>query len=124
MVNFYTAYSKTIDGVTFNFVKHFQTFPEYNNVSPVLKNYGMHPDFNKACKIAMINDKAVQQRLLEVVKKNTCDLESTQVNSSKSYSYNYRTRQLNLQVLPSGSIVRRLLHLKERVVDNYFRIMG
>jgi hypothetical protein len=65
MEKIYNAYEKKIDGITFYFVKEYQAFPEYKNVSPILRNYGMHSDFKKACKIAMVTDPAVQQKLSE-----------------------------------------------------------
>ena len=43
------------------------TFPEFKNVEPVLESYGMHTDFNKACSIAGISDKATREQLLEEV---------------------------------------------------------
>jgi hypothetical protein len=61
--NMYKAYEKTIDGKTFYFIKQFLAFPEYKNVPPVLTAYGMHTDFNKACGIAMIYDKAIKNKL-------------------------------------------------------------
>ena len=99
MENFYTAYTKTIDGVTFYFVKQYQTFPEYKNVPPVLENYGMHSDFNKACKIAMISDKAIQQQLLDTLPKNTARAKLIHMSRSKAQIYNYRTWQMNVPSL-------------------------
>lgn len=61
----YNAYEKGINGTTFYFVKQYRSFPEYKNVPPVLETFGMHTDFEKACKIAMIDDEAIQQQLAE-----------------------------------------------------------
>ena len=60
----YTAYARTVNGVIFYFVKSFQTFPELKNVAPLLQGYGMHRDFKKACRIANVFEKEIQQELL------------------------------------------------------------
>lgn len=87
MENFYTAYTKTVNGFEFHFIKHFQYFPEFKNVPPLLVNYGMHTDFYKACKIAMIEDKTVQKQLLDSIDYRFTDSKVIQMNSSKTYSY-------------------------------------
>lgn len=63
MENFYNAYSKTVNGQTYFFVKKYLTFPEFNNVPDVLAGYGMHTDFDKACKIAMVHEPEIIERL-------------------------------------------------------------
>lgn len=64
MENIYTAYTKTVQGKTYYFVKKFITFPEFNNVPDVLAGYGMHTDFDTACRIALVNDANIRLRLL------------------------------------------------------------
>ena len=64
MENFYTSYTKTVQGKTYFFVKKFLKFPEFNNVPYVLVGYGMHTDFDKACDIAMIQDQKIKLQLL------------------------------------------------------------
>ena len=64
MENFYKAYTKQINGTTFYFVKRYITFPEYRDVPDILENFGMHKDFNRACRIAKITDNSVRQQLL------------------------------------------------------------
>ena len=64
MENFYTSYTKTVQGKTYYFVKKFLTFPEFNNVPNVLVGYGMHTDFDKACSIALIQDTNIKLQLL------------------------------------------------------------
>lgn len=110
MENFYTAYTKTIDGTAFHFVKHFQTFPEYKNVPPLLQNYGMHTDFYKACKIAMITDKTIQQQLFDAVAPEVISM-----NRGKATIYTYRRRPINLSGLLGWIGVRRLLHFRQRI---------
>lgn len=63
MENFYNAYSKMVNGQTYFFVKKYLTFPEFNNVPDVLAGYGMHSDFGKACKIAMVTEPEIIERL-------------------------------------------------------------
>ena len=64
MENFYSSYTKTVQGKTYYFVKKFLTFPEFNNVPDVLVGYGMHTDFDKACNIAMIQETNIKLQLL------------------------------------------------------------
>ncbi|MGH2565898.1 MAG: hypothetical protein ACRDE8_10060 [Ginsengibacter sp.] len=63
MENFYTAYTKVVQNTTFYFVKKYLTFPEYENVPGILESYGMHADFNRACEIAAISEKAIREKL-------------------------------------------------------------
>jgi len=60
----YSAYSKSVNGITFYFVKNFQTYPELKDVPPSLEAYGMHRKFDKACEIAQIYDREAQLNLL------------------------------------------------------------
>lgn len=64
MENIYKSYTKTVQGKTYFFVKKFLSFPEFNNVPDVLVGYGMHTDFEKACRIAMVNDTQIRLQLL------------------------------------------------------------
>ena len=70
MENFYTAYTKVVQNTTFYFVKKYVTFPEYKDVPGVLESYGMHTDFNRACHIALINDKEIRKHLLADLQNN------------------------------------------------------
>ena len=95
MENFYTAYKKTIDGVTFYFVKKYQTFPEYKNVSSILENYGMHTDFKKACQIAMISSKTIQQQLLDKMENNSAQIKVIKLSRSKANTFSFRPWQVH-----------------------------
>jgi hypothetical protein len=95
MTTFYTAYSKTINGSTFYFVKNYQTFPEFENVAPVLETFGMHTSFKQACKIALIFDVEIQQKLQN-------DLGESDVNSeAPSYPATIYKLQRKLSNFPS-----------------------
>jgi hypothetical protein len=61
----YSAYTKLINNQTYYFVKKHVLFPELKDVEPVLANYGMHIDFNKACNIASIYDDNIRQQLFK-----------------------------------------------------------
>lgn len=63
----YTAYSKCINDKEFFFVKRYMIFPEVKNAEKILDGYGMHTHFDKACKIAGINDLEVRAWLYEKV---------------------------------------------------------
>lgn len=83
MENIYTVYTKVIDGVTFYFVKKFKTFPEYNDVPAILESYGMHSSFEKACAIAMVNDKGIREQLLSDLEQNSSSAKLVQMNGGK-----------------------------------------
>lgn len=87
MKTFYTAYTKSINGTTFYFVKTYQTFPEFKNVSPVLETYGMHTNFRKACKIAQIEAPEIQNELLKEIedKAAACKVIPLQTKETKIY---------------------------------------
>lgn len=93
MKTFYTAYAKTIDDTLFYFVKSFQTFPEYQNVPPILETYGMHTDFEQACRIARIDDKEIQQQLLSELESNAASYNVLPLYPAVAEVYNLRRRQ-------------------------------
>ena len=94
MENFYSAYVRTVNGDKFYFVKKYQVFPEYKDLPPVLDTYAMHTDFEKACKIAMICDKAVQQQLINELQINYANVKKLQ--PAKGKIYKLRTGQIQL----------------------------
>ena len=63
MEHYYKSYTKTINGITYYFVKKYTSFPEFENTPAVLERYGMHVDFKKACMIAEIYDSLVIEQL-------------------------------------------------------------
>ena len=65
MNTFYTAYTRLIHGTTYYFVKKFSAFPELKGVPDILETYGMHSDFNRACRIAGLKDPAIMQKLVK-----------------------------------------------------------
>ena len=95
MENYYTAYTKVINGVTFYFVKKYKAFPEYKDVQPILENYGMHTNFDKACQIAMIDDKATKAQLLNDLEQNSITAKLIQMNGDKIITSINNDRQLN-----------------------------
>ncbi len=94
MKPFYTAYAKSIDGITFYFVKSFQTFPEYTTVPPILETYGMHTNFEQACSIAQIFDKEIQQQLINELANNTASSKVLPLYPSVAEIYNLRRKQI------------------------------
>ncbi len=65
MERYYTSYTKKINNTTYYFVKKYRRYTELKNSPAILESYGMHPDFNKACSIASIQDNAIKQRLFK-----------------------------------------------------------
>ncbi|MEO6219369.1 MAG: hypothetical protein ABIO81_03005 [Ginsengibacter sp.] len=96
MENFYTAYLRTVNGDTFYFVKKYQLFPEYKDVPPVLENYAMHTDFVKACKIAMIHDKVIQQQLIDELQYNNGVTNVKEIQPARAKVYKLIKRQINI----------------------------
>ncbi len=70
MEKIYTAYIKEIDGISFYFIKKYTSFPEYKDIPDIMESYGMHKDFNRACGIALVNDNAIRQELLNTLPEN------------------------------------------------------
>lgn len=70
MERIYQSYTKTIQNTVYYFVKTFIVFPELKGVPPVLESYGMHTDFNNACKIAAVDGEAVKKQLLMEIQRN------------------------------------------------------
>ena len=59
----YKSYTKTINGLTYYFVKKYTSFPEFENTPAVLESFGMHIDFKKACIIAEVYDSLIIEQL-------------------------------------------------------------
>ena len=65
MEHYYTSYTKSINNTTYYFVKKYSRYTELKGSPAILESYGMHTDFNKACRIASINNNAIKQRLFK-----------------------------------------------------------
>lgn len=63
MEHVYTAYTKEVNNQQLFFVKKFSSFPELENVDPVIESLGMHPDFYRACDMAQVYDENVVRDL-------------------------------------------------------------
>ena len=63
MENVYTAYIKEVNNQDLYFVKKFTSFPELENVDPVLDSMGMHHDFYRACDMAQIYNEGIIKKL-------------------------------------------------------------
>lgn len=88
----YTAYTKTINNTTFYFVKQFNYFLELKNVPPVLEKYGMHSNFEQACKIALVFDKQVQQQLFDKLENNTMFSKVLPLYPSSAEIYSFKRK--------------------------------
>ena len=63
METLYTAYIKEVNNQQLYFVKKFSSFPELENVEPVLDALGMHHNFYRACDMATIYDEKIIKNL-------------------------------------------------------------
>jgi hypothetical protein len=84
MENVYTAYIKEVNNQQLYFVKKFTSFPELENVDPILDSLGMHRDFNRACEMAQIYNKDIIKDLysqLHIVPESKNAIEPVESNS-------------------------------------------
>ncbi|MDQ6845795.1 MAG: hypothetical protein M3Z92_15870 [Bacteroidota bacterium] len=103
MENFYSAYVRTVNGDAFYFVKKYQLFPELKDVPPILDSYAMHTNFEKACKIAMIFDKAIQKQLMTELQENSSLSNLQKTERAKARIYKLIPRHLNFpSIFKSG----------------------
>ena len=64
MEHLYTIHTKLIADKIHFFVKKLMTFPEFKELADVVVGYGMHTNFEKACKISGIYDITIRKQLL------------------------------------------------------------
>jgi len=64
MEHLYTIETKILQGKLHYFVKKMMVLPELKGLANITIGYGMHTNFEKACSIANIDDKAIRQMLL------------------------------------------------------------
>ncbi|MEP7253751.1 MAG: hypothetical protein ABI683_15265 [Ginsengibacter sp.] len=95
MENSYSAYVRTVNDTTFYFVKKYQVFSEYKDVPACLDGYAMHYNFEKACKIAMVSNKAIQQQLMDELRLNPALKGVTKKQTNRSQVYKLRTRTIS-----------------------------
>lgn len=119
MEYFYKAYTKTINGTEYFFVKKYTSFPELKNAPAILQSYGMHSNFNKACKIAGIIDVDIKQLLYK------------EANPGVVYGYNNVTPALSTSlrvelVNDKPSLVSRLSGIKKIISSRmpHWRILS
>lgn len=93
MENFFSAYVRTVNGKEIFFVKKYQAFPEYKELPPILDSYGMHKNFDKACKIAMIFDLEIKQQLIAELRANNANISLAQ--PAKAWIYKLKPRQIH-----------------------------
>ena len=60
----YTIHTKLVADKIHFFVKKLMTFPEFKGLADVVVGYGMHTNFEKACKISGIYDSTIRKQLL------------------------------------------------------------
>lgn len=63
MENIYTANIKEVNNQKLYFVKKLNSFPELENVEPVLHSMGMHKNFYRACEMAQVYDEKIIEKL-------------------------------------------------------------
>lgn len=60
----YSLNTKMIDDKIYYFAKKIMTFPEFEGLANVVIGYGMHTNFEIACRIADIHDSGCRKQLL------------------------------------------------------------
>ena len=81
METFYTAYTKQVQQNKLFFVKRFFGFPELKNIEPVLAAFGMHTNFDIACKIAGVENEKIKLQLLEEIEANSQHAKVIDINN-------------------------------------------
>jgi hypothetical protein len=61
----YSVYTKLLNNEVHYFVKRFLSFPELPGVPDVLEGFGMHKDFNEACRLANVTDDVACQQIFD-----------------------------------------------------------
>ncbi len=80
MKHVYTVHTKMIQDKSYYFVKKLMVFSEFEGLANVVVGYGMHTNFEKACRIAGIHDSERRnQLLLEVEENNPAIVQERQV---------------------------------------------
>lgn len=80
MKHVYTVHTKMIQDKTHYFVKKLMLFSEFEGLANVVIGYGMHTNFEKACRIAGLHDSERRKQLfLEVAQNNPAILPERQV---------------------------------------------
>jgi hypothetical protein len=64
MEHIYTVHTKLVENKTYYFVKKLMRLTEFKGLADVVVGYGMHTDFEKACKIAGVDDGEARKQLL------------------------------------------------------------
>ena len=82
MKTIYTAYIKVLENTNFYFVKRFTAFPELKGVPDFLEGFGMHKDFNEACRIAGITSQSVKEFLISEIENSENETKVIQMNST------------------------------------------
>lgn len=85
--NEYQSYIKEINGEIFYFVKKFVVFPAVSNTGPMLTGYGMHRGFEKACQIAGVMEKDIQNKIRP-------DLPTARLVEFKNYPFHGQKRSV------------------------------
>ena len=80
---FYNVYTKTVQNKLYYFVKKYLSFPEYKDLADIIHGYGMHTDFNKACRIAGINDLKIRKKLFDEMLNDTPQARVIDLNASE-----------------------------------------
>ncbi len=102
MEHLHTVHTKLIEDKTYYFVKKIMTLPEFKGLADVVVGYGMHTDFEKACRIAGIDDDATRKQLL-------LDFEKSKLPSVQAPQPEVQAEQ------PQRSIKKRTVEIPETV---------
>ena len=84
MKNVYSAYTKIVEGVNLYFVKRFTSFPELKDVPDFLEAFGMHKEFDEACRLAGITENSIKESLIAEIENNKPETKVIQMNSNST----------------------------------------
>ena len=107
MEKYYTSYTKKINNTTYYFVKKYIRYTELKDAPAILESYGMHTDFNKACRIASIQDNSIKQRLFKEASPGL--FYGQKISATPELSKNLRVENIN----NNPTLVTRLTGIKK-----------
>ncbi len=94
MKHVYTVHTKKIEDKIYYFVKKLMSLPEFEDLANVVVGYGMHTNFDKACRIAGVHDTTSRNQLLQdLEKQNIPCIQQKTANTPADRTQKPRVRQ-------------------------------
>lgn len=112
----YAAYTKAIDNAPYFFVKKYVRYSEFQNAPAILKSYGMHTDFSKACAIAKIEDVEIENELFTQVQPAYAQLQKELTAQDMSHGISAQPLS-SKKAAPKHALLARWTQLKRGIAQ-------